>query len=228
MEISKLGLRDTWPWTSVHICKFLLNCQLAKLLLNSMCLSICTLCFLRCFMLQCTEKVHQFFFARNLVMCKQETIIKIKQAFGNEIPGATQIKEWHRHLSSWTPDEGDKHFDRPPNVKGSWNGWESAQFRMENCWIITEEIWNKMKVAYGSIQVAWVCHAAAKFVPQLLKHKQQDAHLEVTRDVLECSNQNLDIMKRNNYKRWVVDLWVQFGNKCPVITKEDTTRTLKA
>jgi hypothetical protein len=113
---------------------------------------------------------------------------KIQQAFGDNAMGAMQIKEWfNRFKDGRTLADSD-----------------------QRSWRTVREIADEIGISTGSAHSTvtedlHMCRVVAKFVPKLLSQEQQQLHLEVTRDMLECANGDPEFLKTvtTGDERWV-------------------------
>lgn len=125
-----------------------------------------------------------------------ETIKNIKKVSSNDSMGETQSKEWYHCLKHGQKSvESNKNSMRPWTSRNPQKLEKVNNLVVENHQIMTREIKNEVCIAYSSVQVILIYDLNMHtIVPKLLTCEQQEVHLEVARDILECVNQSSRLM----------------------------------
>ncbi|XP_076036508.1 uncharacterized protein LOC143022255 [Oratosquilla oratoria] len=122
-----------------------------------------------------------------------ETIRKIKQAFGDEAMGITQIKEWYRRFKGGrTSVESETRSGRPSTSRNETVINQLRTLVMQNRGITIKELANEVGVSCASVHCIMkedlgFRKVAAKFVP-----KQKELHDELTKDEAGVSSAGVD------------------------------------
>jgi hypothetical protein len=117
-----------------------------------------------------------------------------QQAFGDDALGATQIKGWFNHFKDGrTLADSDQRSGRLSKSRNANIIEIMHSLILEDCRLTVREISDKFGISTGSAQSSvtedlHMCRVVVKFGPKLLSQEQQQLHLEVTRDMLECAN----------------------------------------
>lgn len=150
-----------------------------------------------------SEKVEQRYcikFCFNLGDSQVETIRKIKQVFGNEAMGTTQIKEWYNRFKDGRLSvESEPRSGRPSTSKNDAIIDQVRNLVMQNRRITIRELVDEVSISFGSIQSILtddlgLRRVSAKFVPKLLTFEQKNLRLEIAQDMLETVNGDPDFM----------------------------------
>ena len=144
-------------------------------------------------MIESVEQKYCIKFCQKLGNNQTKTIQKIQQAFGNEALSQTQIKEWFN----------SKMIECQWRVRQLWQAihklkqggdMKVCQIVMEDC--LLREIVEEVEITRGlvhSILTKDLCmqKESAKFILKLLT-KQQELHVEIAQDMLDCTNNDLE------------------------------------
>jgi transposase len=139
-------------------------------------------------------------FCQKLGDSKAETIRKIQQAFGDDAMGATQIREWFNCFKDGrTLADSDQRSGRPSTSQNA-NIIEDVRSMIlgDHC-LTVREIADEVGISTGSAHSIvtkdlHMCRVVVKFVLKLLSQKQQQLRLEVTQDMLECTNRDPEFL----------------------------------
>jgi AraC-like DNA-binding protein len=143
-----------------------------------------------------TERVEQQYcikFCENLGDSKAKTNWKIQQAIGDEAMNATQIKEWLNCFKDGCTLAGSDQSSESPSTSWNANVIENVHsLILDDRRLTVREIADKLGISTGSAhsnltEDLHMCRVVAKLVPKLLSQEQQQLHLEVARDMLECA-----------------------------------------
>lgn len=125
-----------------------------------------------------------------------ETIRKIKEAFGHDAMGRSQIQEWfNRFKERRTSVESDPRSGRPSTSRNEVVINTVHAVIMEDHRLTIHEISEELGISVGSVNSILkkdlgMWRVAAKFVPKLLSHEQQELRLSISQDMLDCVNAN--------------------------------------
>jgi AraC-like DNA-binding protein len=108
--------------------------------------------------------------------------------------GATQIKKWFNCFKDGhTLANSDQCSGRPSTSRNA-NVIENVHsLILEDCRLTIREIADEVGISTVSVhsiltEDLHMCRVVVKFVPKLLSQGQQELHLEVAQDMLECPN----------------------------------------
>ncbi|XP_068247957.1 protein GVQW3-like [Palaemon carinicauda] len=144
-----------------------------------------------------TERVEQRYcikFCQKLGDSQSETIRKIKQVFGDDAMGVTQIKEWfNRFKSGRASAESDPRSGRPQTARSAAVVERVQNLVMADRRSTVREIAQEVGVSKDSAHVILrddlnMHRVAAKFVPRLLSPEQKDLRCQVAKDLLDIAN----------------------------------------
>jgi hypothetical protein len=147
-----------------------------------------------------TERVEQQYcikFCQKLRESKVETIRKIQQAFDDDAMGAMEMKEWfNRFKDGCTLTDSDQRSRRSSKSRNANVIENMRSLILQDRRLTVRGIADKVGISTGSAhsivtEVLHMCIVVAKFLPKLLLQEQQQLHLEVARDMLECTNRIL-------------------------------------
>jgi hypothetical protein len=115
--------------------------------------------------------------------------------------GATQIREWfNRFKDGHTLADSDQRSGRPSTSQNA-NAIENVRsLILDDRRLTIQEISDEVGISTGSAhsivtEDLHMCRVVAKSVPKLLSQEQKQLHLEVARDMLECTNGDPEFLK---------------------------------
>jgi hypothetical protein len=125
----------------------------------------------------------------------------IQKAFGNKAMGCTQVKEWFRQFKKGRKSAKSDERSGSPSTSRNQLVIDKVCFAMlDNRRIIIRELSDKVGLPFASIQSILtedlgMKHISAKFVPKLLTLQQEEIHLAVATDLLQCVDQDANFMR---------------------------------
>ena len=140
-------------------------------------------------------------FCQKLGNNQTETIQKIQQAFEDETLSQTQIKQWFdRFKNSCISVESEACSGRPFTSRNEEVIKKVCQIVMEDCRLTLRKIVEEVGISRGtvhSVLIEDLCmqRVLAKFIPMLLTEQQKELLVEITQDMLNCANNELEFMK---------------------------------
>jgi hypothetical protein len=162
-----------------------------------------------------TERVEQRHCIKFYQKRKQSK--RFSRLSGDDIMGATQIKEWFNCFKdSRTLADSDQRSGRPSTSQNP-NAIENVRSLIlkDRCSTV-REIAAEVGIITGSAhsiltEDLHMCRVVAKFVPKLLSQEQQQLRLEVARDMLESANRDAEFLMRRGCMD--MTLWFCMGVK---------------
>ena len=146
-----------------------------------------------------TERLEQRYcikFCQKLGDTQAETIRKIQQVFGHDTMSITQIKEWYNRFKDGRVSvESESRSGRPSTSRNDEVIEQVRTLVMQDRRVTIQEIVDQIEISFGSVQSILkedlgLRRVSAKFVPKLLTMEQKQLRLQVSQDMLDCSNSN--------------------------------------
>ena len=150
------------------------------------------------------ENVEQRFcikFCQILGDTQAQTVRKIRQAFGNNAMGRTQIYNRFKRLKHGrTSSDSDKRTGRPSTSRNPLIIEQVRKLIRAERRMTVWEIAIILDISHGYINSTLTedlgtHRVAAQFVPRLLPHEQQEVRFDVAQDMLDCANGDPDFQK---------------------------------